>query len=174
LSWADLFKHSREYRYSPFPRIILRIYQEFRSWTSATSENYNNYTNDNNPSHARKEPIAFGPLIEGAISREISLLEKRLIFLSTTVSVSPFLGLLGTVWGIMTAFINMGMRGSANIAAVGPGIAEALITTAAGLAVAIPALFAYNYFVDRLRKISDELDIFSAELLQLVERERSS
>jgi len=136
----------------------LRIYQEFRSWTSATSENYNNYTNDNNPSHARKEPIAFGPLIEGAISREISLLEKRLIFLSTTVSVSPFLGLLGTVWGIMTAFINMGMRGSANIAAV----------------VAIPALFAYNYFVDRLRKISDELDIFSAELLQLVERERSS
>ncbi|MGD9898514.1 MAG: MotA/TolQ/ExbB proton channel family protein [Calditrichaceae bacterium] len=111
-------------------------------------------------------------MINAAVSSEITELDKNLIFLSTTVSVSPFLGLMGTVWGIMSAFMSMGMKGSADIGTVGPGIAEALITTIAGLAVAIPALIAYNFFVDRIRRINQELETFTAEVVQNLNKDR--
>ncbi len=97
---------------------------------------------------------------------ELSKIDKHQIFLATTVSVSPFLGLFGTVWGIMYAFIGMGMRGSADIMTVGPGIAEALITTVFGLAVAIPALFAHNIFSGTLRRLDRDLDFFAFDLLK--------
>jgi biopolymer transport protein TolQ len=105
------------------------------------------------------------------MSSEISRLESSLIFLATTGSTAPFIGLFGTVWGIMTSFIGLASRaGVPTLQAVAPGIAEALIATAVGLAAAIPAVVAYNYFVNRVRRISVEMENFSAEFLNIVER----
>jgi biopolymer transport protein TolQ len=98
-------------------------------------------------------------------------LEHLLIILATTVSAAPFLGLLGTVWGILEAFQTMGAQGSTGVTAVGSGISEALIATAAGLIVAIPALLGYNFLGARIRELAGEADQFLAEFLALVERE---
>lgn len=102
--------------------------------------------------------------------KEISHLERYLIFLATTGSITPFIGLFGTVLGIMNAFIGIGATGSANLGAVAPGIAEALVTTAAGLAAAIPAVIAYNYFLNRVKAFATKMDLFSLEFLALAER----
>jgi biopolymer transport protein TolQ len=102
--------------------------------------------------------------------REVSVLERSLIFLATTGNITPFVGLFGTVWGIMDAFHGIGMTGSANLGAVAPGIAEALITTAAGLAVAIPGVIAYNYFLNRIKGAATRMDLFGLELLGTAER----
>jgi biopolymer transport protein TolQ len=112
--------------------------------------------------------------VERALNRacgtESSKLEKALGFLATTGSASPFIGLFGTVWGIMTAFRGIGARGSATLAVVAPGISEALIATAAGLAAAIPAVIFYNYYLNKIRAITLEMDSFVSEFLNIVER----
>ncbi len=92
-------------------------------------------------------------------------LEKYLTFLATTGSTTPFIGLFGTVWGIMNSFMGIGRVGSASLAVVAPGIAEALIATAAGLAAAIPAVVAYNYYLSRVRRNTISMEDFSQELI---------
>jgi biopolymer transport protein TolQ len=92
--------------------------------------------------------------LERVGSEELNRLEKSTVFLATTGNVSPFFGLLGTVWGIMHSFASIGIRGSASLAVVAPGIAEALVATIMGLAVAIPAVMAYNFFNSKLKVIS--------------------
>jgi biopolymer transport protein TolQ len=106
-----------------------------------------------------------------AIEEEASLAERRLPFLATTAAVGPLLGLFGTVWGIMGSFMAIGARGSANIQAVAPGIAEALIVTACGLAAAIPAAVAFNHYLGRVRALEEEMGAFSRELLSAFSRE---
>ena len=101
---------------------------------------------------------------------EMTALERLIPFLATTGSTAPFIGLFGTVWGILRAFQRIGATGNATIQTVGPDIAHALIATAVGLAAAIPAVMAYNYFVSRLRLIGGELDNFSADFLNIVKR----
>ncbi|MBI5196089.1 MAG: protein TolQ [Nitrospirae bacterium] len=96
---------------------------------------------------------------------EAARLEKYLTFLATTGSTTPFIGLFGTVWGIMNAFRGIGRAGSASLAVVAPGIAESLIATAAGLAAAIPAVVAYNYYLSRVRKNIIAMEDFSQELI---------
>jgi biopolymer transport protein TolQ len=98
-------------------------------------------------------------------------LERAISFLATTGNTTPFVGLFGTVWGIMEAFRGIGMKGAANLAVVAPGISEALIATAAGLAAAIPAVVAFNYFSSKLTNFRAEMDLFSADFLSLVERQ---
>jgi biopolymer transport protein TolQ len=98
-------------------------------------------------------------------------LDKGLIFLAISASVCPFLGLLGTVWGIMDSFFEIGNQGSASLPVVAPGIAEALITTLVGLAVAIPAVLFYNYFVHRVDRIENEIDEFKNLLFSHVKRD---
>jgi len=105
-----------------------------------------------------------------ASSESLSRLERFLGFLASTASATPFIGLFGTVWGIMNAFRSIGMIGTANLATVAPGISEALITTAAGLVAAIPAVLGYNYFNNRLRAIGNRLDNFIAEVLNRFEK----
>ena len=105
-----------------------------------------------------------------ATSVEITKLEKYLSFLATTASAAPFIGLFGTVWGIMNAFMGLSVTHSSSIQAVAPGIAEALIATAVGLAAAIPALMAYNYFVQQIKVLAVEMDNFSHEFLNIAER----
>lgn len=105
-----------------------------------------------------------------ATNSEITRLEKYTTFLATTGSTSPFIGLFGTVWGIMTAFEGIGRTGSASLAVVAPGIAEALIATAIGLVAAIPAVMAYNHFQHKIRVLVKEMDSFSTEFLNIVQR----
>ena len=92
-------------------------------------------------------------------------------FLATTGNTAPFIGLFGTVWGIMNSFHGIGERGSASLAVVAPGISEALVATAAGLAVAIPAVIAFNHFMQKIRVIESELISFSADFLNIIERD---
>jgi biopolymer transport protein TolQ len=101
---------------------------------------------------------------------ELEKLERRVPFLATTASITPFIGLFGTVWGIMTAFQRIGAAGATSLGVVAPGIAEALIATAAGLAAAIPAVFFYNQFTNRVKKFATEMDDFSLEFLNIAER----
>lgn len=101
---------------------------------------------------------------------EITKLERYLTFLATTASAAPFIGLFGTVWGIMDAFRGLSVTHSSSIQAVAPGIAEALIATAVGLAAAIPALIAYNYYVQQIKVLAVEMDNFSHEFLNIAER----
>jgi biopolymer transport protein TolQ len=101
----------------------------------------------------------------------LTLMEKNLVVLSTTTTVSPFLGLLGTCWGIMVSFINIGKAGSASLDVVAPGIAEALIATIAGLGTAIPALVFYNMLTNRLRRVEGEMQSFAISIVDLLERE---
>lgn len=105
-----------------------------------------------------------------AIDNEVSKLEGRLSFLATVGSVGPFVGLFGTVWGIMTAFQNIGATGSASLAIVAPGISEALITTAIGLFAAIPATIGYNLFVTKLKRQELVLNNFAADFLNIAKR----
>lgn len=102
---------------------------------------------------------------------EIDRLGRSLPFLATTGSATPFIGLFGTVWGIMTSFHDIGLRGSASLAVVAPGISEALVATAAGLAVAIPAVIFYNFYANRLAEFESDIEYFSTDFINLIERD---
>jgi len=105
---------------------------------------------------------------------EVRRLERGMSTLATIASVSPFIGLFGTVWGVMDAFTGLGDAGTASLRAVAPGIAEALITTAAGLAAAIPALIAYNHYLQGIRSVASRMDSFASEFVAKVETLYSS
>jgi len=104
-----------------------------------------------------------------AASEELTRLEARLPWLATTGAITPFIGLFGTVWGIIDAFHGLGTAGAATLRAVAPGISEALITTAAGLVAAIPAVIAYNIFSAQIREFGSRMDDFSLELLNAID-----
>jgi len=106
-----------------------------------------------------------------AINTEMTKMTQMVPFLATTGNTAPFIGLFGTVWGIMNSFHGIGLKGSASLAVVAPGISEALVATAVGLAVAIPAVIAFNYFTQKIRVIESELQSFAADFLNIVERD---
>jgi len=105
-----------------------------------------------------------------AESSEVSSMERHLNFLATTGSAAPFIGLFGTVWGIMNSFQRIGAMGTANLAVVAPGVSEALIATAIGLAAAIPAVIFYNIFVEKIKRLSHDLEIMILEFINIAER----
>jgi biopolymer transport protein TolQ len=112
--------------------------------------------------------------LERALSRArtmaVTEMENKVPFLATTASAAPFIGLFGTVWGIMNSFRNIGAKGAANLATVAPGIAEALVATAIGLVAAIPAVMGYNYLSRRIRVISAEMETFTNDFLNIIRR----
>jgi biopolymer transport protein TolQ len=114
------------------------------------------------------------PAVDRALLRattvEVTKIERRMSVLATTASITPFVGLFGTVWGIMTSFQRIASVGSTNLGVVAPGIAEALIATAAGLFAAIPAVYFYNHFTAQIRRMTSEMDDFSLEFLNIAER----
>jgi biopolymer transport protein TolQ len=118
---------------------------------------------------ALKNPRAVGVEMQVAAGDEVRRLEKGMSWLATTGSVSPFIGLFGTVWGVMDAFSGLGDAGTASLRAVAPGIAEALITTAAGLFAAIPAVIAYNHYLQGIRGVASRMDSFSSEFVAKIE-----
>lgn len=128
-----------------------------------------------NPGEAASRPIlkslaAVDRALLRASAVEVNKLEKRVPFLATIASVAPFIGLFGTVWGILITFQRIGLTGSTSLAQVGPGIADALIATAAGLFAAIPAVMAYNHFTMKVKSFASDLDDFSLEFLNIAER----
>ncbi len=170
--FASIFAESKKLRHSPTAEIFRAAYMELTKLSQAKS----------NPDSSRKssDPTSFSMELSGveninramrqASTSELTKLERALGFLATTGSTTPFIGLFGTVWGIMDAFRGIGARGSATLAVVAPGISEALIATAAGLAAAIPAVVAYNYYTNRIKVLNSQMENFSSELLNIIER----
>ena len=117
-----------------------------------------------------KSMVSIERALDRAMGAELERLQRALPMLATTASVAPFIGLFGTVWGIMNSFISIGAQKNASLDVVAPGIAEALIATAIGLVAAIPAVMAYNYFVRRISVLSSEMENFSSDLLNIVRR----
>lgn len=120
---------------------------------------------------AVRHPDSVRRSLQIASSEELTRLESRLQWLATTGAVAPFVGLFGTVWGIIDAFHGLGTQGSATLRAVAPGISEALITTAFGLFAAIPAVVGYNHFTQTMREFAARMDDFSLEFQNVVERD---
>ncbi len=126
------------------------------------------------PSSAARPTVKSLAAVDRSLMRasavEVNKLEKRIPFLATTASIAPFIGLFGTVWGIMNSFQGIGRTGSTNLGVVAPGIAEALVATAVGLFAAIPAVYAYNHLSNRVKIFASEMDDFAMEFLNIVER----
>jgi len=131
---------------------------------SATGETRKKYASLKSMEHVKR-------LMENAVAQESLKLESGLILLAIAVSGGPFLGLLGTVWGVMSTFGHIAQQGSASLSTMAPGVAAALITTVAGLIVAIPSMFGYNWLVHNLRVLTVELDNFAQEIVSKMETE---
>ena len=158
---------SQDMKQSPVAQVFRAGYQELVRLTRVKRQN--------NPGEAALDTELGGidnveRAMKRATNQEITRLERALTFLATTASATPFIGLFGTVWGIMTAFRGLSVTQSSSIQAVAPGIAEALIATATGLVAAIPAVVAYNHFARQIRVISAEMENFSSEFLNIAER----
>lgn len=147
---------------SPLAQVFSAGYQEMRYQSRGAGGDAGRLTVANMEAVARS--------LLRAASGETARLEERMTFLATTGSATPFIGLFGTVWGIMNAFQDIGFTQTANISVVAPGVSEALIATAAGLAAAIPAVIAYNAFLGRIRRIGTSMDEFSLEYVTKLER----
>ncbi|MDM7926730.1 MAG: MotA/TolQ/ExbB proton channel family protein [bacterium] len=154
---ADLYRLSRDYPHCAPAVFYMRAYREYHAFRQKRQA----AGLDRAAVSVAAPDLAL--LVRSTLSETLEQPSRNLTLLSTIVGISPFLGLFGTVWGVMESFIQIGLQGTADLSAVGPGIAEALITTAAGLAVAIPALAAHNWAAAELRKIEDRLDLFSDE-----------
>ncbi len=165
---SDAFSKAKALRSSPVARIFITAYMEMARSDSKDKEKTQVKRTDNSYFQAVGS-------IKRSLNRSINVEVRRLVqlvpFLATAGNTAPFIGLFGTVWGIMDTFHGIGLSGSASLAVVAPGISEALIATAAGLAVAIPSVIAYNYFTDRIRVLDSELQSFSSDLLNIMERD---
>jgi len=154
----------QQYKNSPLPNIFQSGYREYM-------RNHRDSGNDKDG-----KIVAGGGLdgirrsLDAALSRELEGLSRHLAFLATVGSTAPFIGLFGTVWGIMNAFQGIAMSQNTSLAAVAPGIAEALVATAFGLVAAIPAVIAYNKFTSDLKRIAAGMEQFSAEFLNIISR----
>lgn len=157
---GDLADRLRAIKPSPLVRIFIAGYRQLERRMSDTGDDPVFY-----PASEKRLELA----LDDAMIVELQALEKRVSFLGTCGSVTPFIGLFGTVWGILSAFQGIGIAGSASIAAVAPGIAEALITTVAGLVAAIPAVMAHNYFLGRIRSFNILFERFRSSFLATLE-----
>lgn len=171
-----IYAASRDLRYSPVARLFQSGYGEFqRIRKIQTASNPERVAGTKSQESAgRSRQIMMDNLersLQKAVVAQIERLERGVSFLATTGNTGPFIGLFGTVWGIMQSFRAIGLKGSANLAVVAPGISEALIATAAGLAAAIPAVVAFNYFTQKIARLGAEMDMFKSDFLTTVERQ---
>lgn len=173
--FSDAFARSKQMQNSPIARVFRVGYVELRKMTQSVAPS------GNAPAGAAAESPFIGSKFVGidnvkralrrAINTEVTRVTQLVPFLATTGNTTPFIGLFGTVWGIMNSFHGIGQRGSASLAVVAPGISEALVATAAGLAAAIPAVIAFNYFMQKIRILETELHSFADDFLNIVERD---
>ena len=153
----DMKVVSNQFRPSPLVGVFESGFREFERQVGASG--------------TLRNPLAVQRAMQIASSEEMTRFERNLPWLAITGAVTPFIGLFGTVWGIIDAFHGLGTSGAATLRAVAPGISEALITTAAGLAAAIPAVIAYNLIGGSIRDFAARCDDFSLEMLNAVERQ---
>ena len=152
----ESFSRASDYKFSPIAKVFHTAMHELRKLGKNSSET--------------AQYAVVERSLRKANAMELSSLEYSLPILATIASAAPFVGLFGTVWGIMNSFQAIGATGNANLAAVAPGISEALIATALGLAAAIPAAVFYNFFISKIRIQATELDSFSQDVLNLLEK----
>jgi biopolymer transport protein TolQ len=168
---SDIFPESKKYKHSSIAEVFQAGYTELVKITKVMRGSPTvKETDEALPNLEMKGIDNVERALNRACSAEATKLESTLSFLATTGSASPFIGLFGTVWGIMDTFRGIGTRGSATLAVVAPGISEALIATAAGLAAAIPAVIFYNYYLNKVKDMSGEMDNFASEVLNIIER----
>jgi biopolymer transport protein TolQ len=161
-NFSELDAVSDQFRPSPLVALFEHGYEELRNQVSGGT-----------PHGSPLQPanlLSVQRALQIGASEQLTGMERMLSWLATTGAVTPFIGLFGTVWGIMDAFHGLGTSGAASIRAVAPGISEALVTTAAGLFVAIPAVIFYNFFLHGLRDFGSRMDNFSLEFLNVAER----
>ena len=157
---SEVNEAARKYQGSPLAALFQSGFKEMAHLSRSNPQNSIN--------SSKLETLS--RVLTKASNAEVSRLEKLMSFLATTGSVTPFIGLFGTVWGIMDAFQKIGIVRSASLVTVAPGIAEALIATAFGLFAAIPAVIAYNHFLHRIKELITEMEDFSLEFLNIAER----
>jgi biopolymer transport protein TolQ len=163
-------------RKTPLVRLFYSGYNDFRARQkqlaeSSTKGETNTETSQIFQSISKSEEIeGLTRSLEKSTTIEVRKLEKRLFFLATVGAISPFIGLFGTVWGIMNSFRGIGVQSSASYAIIATGISEALIATAAGLAAAIPAVIAYNYFINWIKDFITQMESFTYDFLNIIER----
>ncbi len=157
---SEVNEASKKYRGSPQASLFRAAYKELAYLTKTGP----------NPTLTSDNMETINRALIKASNREVAKMEKMMSFLATTGSVTPFIGLFGTVWGIMDAFMQISEAQSTALNAVAPGIAEALIATAVGLFAAIPAVIAYNHFLQRIKELVTEMEDFSIEFLNITER----
>lgn len=168
--FSNSFAKARELRYSPVARIFRIAYLELKKLNRISSS-----SGQPREAGVSADRTSTGvETVRRALNRSVTMESIRLIqlvpFLATTGNISPFIGLFGTVWGIMNSFHGIAtQRGATSLAAVAPGISEALVATAAGLAVAIPAVIGYNYFTQKIRILESEMESFSSDFVNIVE-----
>ncbi len=175
LSFYDLFWEKRKfsniytackgYRHTPLVKLFTTIYMDLMQLKKSSEES------GVEGKYIQAEDIdRLKRLLNKVSTVETLKLERAVSFLATTGNTAPFIGLFGTVWGIMNSFRGIGAKGAASLAVVAPGISEALVATAMGLLAAIPAVVAYNHIITRIERLRTEMDNFSADLLNIVER----
>jgi biopolymer transport protein TolQ len=167
--FSVVYGAAKKHRESPLAQLYLAAGQELAS-TVGGVEITDHVLEDTDEGLAPERVESISRAMRRATAAEVARMERYLPFLATTASSAPFIGLFGTVWGIMTSFQSIGAQGSANLAVVAPGISEALIATAAGLGAAIPAVMGYNFFVNRVKRWAVEMEGFSLELLNVFSR----
>ncbi len=161
-SLDTLFSEMENYRRSPLARVFKAGYLEMQKLASHKKTETTKWQLSGSENLERE--------LRKAMDLEVSLMESQLTMLATTGSTGPFIGLFGTVWGIMTSFHKIGQTGSASLAVVAPGISEALIATAIGLAAAIPAVVLYNHFISKIKREEMALNNFNTDFLNIVKR----
>ena len=167
--FSVVYSAAKKHRESPLAQVYLAAGQELAS-TLGSVEIVDRVLEESDEGLGADRLDALNRAMRRAAAAEIARMERYLPFLATTASSAPFIGLFGTVWGIMTSFQSIGAQGSANLAVVAPGISEALIATAAGLGAAIPAVMGYNFYVNQVKRWAVEMEGFSLELLNVFGR----
>lgn len=166
-----LYAEAKQFTYSPLAHVFKAGYAELTRISRVQATGPKNGTDAaQEPEYERTGMDNVIRSLQQAVTAERTRLERGVNFLATTGSSAPFIGLFGTVWGIMESFRRIGVMKSVSLSVVAPGIAEALIATAAGLLAAIPAVIFYNYFLSRINTIATEMDNFASELVNIIER----
>lgn len=168
-----IYNFAKELRTSPLARIFLTGYRElcvFQKMAREERKKQGKPPSAGGEQMTSRDLKGIGLAINKAINREVGRLSHRLDFLATTGSTTPFIGLFGTVWGIMHSFRSIGLQGTSSIGGVAPGIAEALIATAAGLVAAIPAVIFFNYFNNKVVLFTSAMDDFSLDFTYMAEK----
>ena len=165
-SLSQVFSEGKSYGATPLARLFTAVYSEISGTVEPAGKPGPRGMDRENMGRIQR-------ILKKTSAVEAAKLEYAVSFLATTGNTAPFIGLFGTVWGIMASFRNIGALGTANLAIVAPGISEALVATAMGLLVAIPAVVGYNHIVSRIARISSEMENFSSDLINIIEKKTS-